>query len=202
MKVLFKKENLKQTISTIIYFIFGVLFCVMPVRMYNFAETVLCGFLLLAGIVCVAIYSLMSHEDKPIKMLLYGVVALVLGVLTLMWPRLFGIILSVIIGFSGVVLVVEFIKNKKKGAMSSVTELVIGIIITLLSIVAIVLSGTNASKNILSLFFGIICLTQASYAILGLVRIVKNSKVEAVEKTQNTKENTEKIDEKSEKIDE
>ena len=163
MKVLFKRENLKLTISTILYLIFGVLFCVVPVRMFNFAEMALCVLLLGIGIVCVVIYSLMSHDDKPFKMLVYGIIAVVLGVLILMWPRMLGIVVSVIVGFSGILLVLEFCKNRKKGIKTNITELVIGIIVTILSVIAIVLSGTNVSKNLLSIFFGVTSISSSSH---------------------------------------
>ncbi len=199
MKVLFKKENVKSTISTILYFIFGILFCLMPVKMYNFVETILCTLLLGVGIVCVLVYSLMSHDDKPFRLLLYGIISTVLGLLMLMWHRLFGVILSVIIGYSGVLLIIEFYKNKKHGEKTNVAELAIGIVVTILSITAIVLSGTNASKNLLSIFFGVICLTQVIYNIILMIKILKTEKIMASEKTQKEEEKTEKIIENQEK---
>ena len=194
MKTLFKRENIKVTIAAIIYLLFGVLFCVMPIRMYNFSETILCAFLLGAGIVCIVIYALLSHEDKPLKLLLYGIIGVVLGVLILMWPRLLGVILSLIIGYSGTMLIVEFIKNKKQGSKTNVTELVIGIIVTLLSVVAIVLSGTNAAKNILSIFFGLICLTQGLFSVAQLVVVLKQEKRSVKDSSEATQEKVESID--------
>ena len=64
MKTLFKKENLKNTILTLVYLIFGVALLVSPVNMFNFVESALCFVLLAVGIVCVFIYSLMSADDK------------------------------------------------------------------------------------------------------------------------------------------
>ena len=70
MKTLFKKENLKNTIFTLMCLVFGVLFCVMPAKMYNFVESALCFVLLAVGIVCIVIYSLMSADDKILKVLI------------------------------------------------------------------------------------------------------------------------------------
>lgn len=200
MKILFKKDNLKTTITTLLYLLLGVLFCVMPVRMFNFAETVLCALLLGTGIVCVAIYALLSHDDKPFKLLIYGIIAVVLAVLTLMWPRLFGVIVSIVIGSSGAMLIVEFIKNKKHGLKGNVTELVIGIVVSCLSVVAIILSGTNVSKNIISIFFGVICLTQAINGVVQAVILVKQNRKSEPQKTQKIEEKHIKNDEKSENI--
>ena len=202
MKNLFKKENLKLTIAAALYLIFGALFCVIPVRMYNFLETTLCALLLGVGIVCVLMYALISHDDKPFKMLLYGIIAVVLGVLIIMWSKLFGVILSIIVGYSGTMLVIEYIKNKKQNKKANVTEFIVGIIVAVLSITSIVLVGTKVSKNILSLFFGVICLTQAIYNIIQLIKIIKSKKVEQTEKTQKTEEKTIKTEENSKKTEE
>ncbi len=200
MKVLFRKENLKITITTLAYLIFGVLFCVMPVRIYNFAEAVLCVVLLLAGIACISIYALMSHDDKPFSLLIYGIISVVLGLFILMWPRLFGIILSVVVCLTGLILVIEYVKNKKQQQKTNALELVVGIVVVILSLVAIVLSGTNVSKNIISVFFGVICLIQTIYNITQIVALLKSIKKQTSVENKTIEEKEIKIDEKSEKI--
>lgn len=176
MNILFKKENLKTTILTILYLFLGVLFCILQVQMYHFVESVLCILLLGAGVVSISIYALMSREDKILKMLLYGVIGVTLGIFMLIWPRFFGIILSVIAGLGGLMMFIDALKDRKKGVRMWVTDFVIGLLVTLMSVTTIVLSGTNVAKVILSIFFGIIFLTQGIYSLVQLISLCKKEK--------------------------
>lgn len=175
MKTLFKKENLKTTIFTIVYLIIGAMLCISPLKMFNFIESALCFVMLIAGIVCIFIYSVMSSEDKIGKLLLYGIVGMVLGIVTILFPKVFAIILSLIVCYTGIGLIISSAKDKKL-AMSWVPDLVVGIIVTVLSIVSIILVGTSVAKRILAIFFGIILLINGIYCITSLVKIVKMSK--------------------------
>lgn len=191
MNILFKKENLKLTILTLVYLALGVLFCVMPVKMFNFAESILCTMLLGVGIISVAIYALMPQEDKNAKLLVYGILAVSLGLSILMRPVLFGIVLSIIAGLGGLALFIESIREKK-ASKTWLTEFIVGIIVLLLSITAIILSGTSVAENILSIFFGVMFLTQAFYGVAQLVMLLKRYKLRVQEK----KLNEQHIDEK------
>lgn len=176
MKILFKKENLKTTILALIYLLMGVSFLVVPVGMFNFVETALCVILLIAGVAFIMFYSLMSVEDRNFKNLIHGIVLLALAVCMMIVPRFFGIILSLIIGYSGVSLIISGLKEKKKGEKLWITEFVIGLVVTVLSIVAMILSGTNSAKKIISIFFGIILLINAIYSLTQLVVLVVKSR--------------------------
>lgn len=173
MNIFFRKENLKTTIFTIIYLLFGVLFCVMPTKMFNFTESVLCGGLLVVGFVCVIVYALMPADDKIYRLLIYGILSLVLGVLMLILSKFFGIILSIIIGGSGVSLIIDSVKEKKLGLSTWITDLVVGIVVTALAVVTMVLSGTNVIKNMIAVFFGIMLLIEGIYHLVQLIIIAK-----------------------------
>lgn len=197
MNTLFKKENLKTTIFTFLYLILGILFCALQVTMYNFVESVLCVILLGAGVISVVIYALMSQEDKIFKLLFFGIISLTLAILMLVWPRFFGIILSIIAGLGGLMTFVDSLKDKKKGIKTWVTDFVIGLIVVLMAIVTIVLSGTNVAKLILSIFFGIIFLTQGIYGLVQLIILVKKEKmlVESLKNKQSEVKEEMKADE-------
>ena len=175
MKTLFKKENLKNTILTTLYLILGILLCVIPLKMFNFAESALCFIMLIAGVICILIYSLMSADDKIFKLLIFGILGLGLGLLTILVPRAFRIILSLVVAYSGVSLIILSVKEKKQG-MNWISDLVVGIVVSVLSIVGIILSGTNAGKRVLAIFFGIIFLINGVYTLLALIKSVKQSK--------------------------
>lgn len=194
MRTFFKKENLKKTIFTFCYLLLGILFCTLLTKMFNFAEFILCYFLLLSGIVCVVIYALMPSEDKDFRLLIFGILALLFGFFMLLWPRFFGLFLSAIICYSGVSLIISSLKQKKNQEQGWVTEFVVGIVVASLSLVTAILSGTNTAKNILSIFFGIILLVNGG---LGLAELIKLAKIErqeiktAVNKEVDVKENVE-----------
>ena len=201
MKTLFKKENLKNTILTLVYLIFGVALLVSPVKMFNFVESALCFVLLAVGIVCVFIYSLMSADDKILKLLIYGVLGLLIGLCMMLVPRLFGVLLSLIVGYSGVSMIVSGVKLKKEGQKTWVTDFVIGVVVSALSVTTIVLSliGSAIGRNILAIFFGIILLTNGIYNLVQIILMLKkqriNKKKELAEKAVSGEETTEIVEE-------
>lgn len=176
MNVFFKKENLKTTILTAIYLLFGLLFCVMQVNFFNFVESVLCFVLLIGGFVCVAIYALMSSEEKNFRLFIYGLIAVGFGFLMLLLSRFFGIFLSIIIGYNGVLLILQSLKDKSKMDKGWITSFVIGVIVVALSVVVIVLSGTNTAKKILSIFFGIMLLVEGIFNLIQLIMMAVREK--------------------------
>jgi uncharacterized membrane protein HdeD (DUF308 family) len=201
MKTLFKKENLKNTILTLVYLIFGVALLVSPVKMFNFVESALCFVLLAVGIVCVFIYSLMSADDKILKLLIYGVLGLLIGLCMMLVPRLFGVLLSLIVGYSGVSMIVSGVKLKKEGQKTWITDFVIGVVVSALSVTTIVLSliGSAIGRNILAIFFGIILLTNGIYNLVQIILMLKkqriNKKKELAEKAVSGEETTEIVEE-------
>ena len=200
MNILFKKENLKTTVLTILNLFLGVLFCVVQVRMYNFVESVLCMILLGIGVVCITVYALMGEDDKILKLLIYGILATATSVFMMIWHRFFGIVLSLVAGFGGVLMLVEAIKAKKKGQKLWVTDFVIGLIVSTMALVTIILSGTNTAKIILSIFFGLIFLIQGVYSLVQLIILCKKEKRAKNEiKTEEIEESQEKISKNTEK---
>ena len=201
MKTLFKKENLKNTILTLVYLIFGVALLVSPVNMFNFVESALCFVLLAVGIVCVFIYSLMSADDKILKLLIYGIIGLLVGLFMMLVPRLFGVLLSLIVGYSGVSMIVSGVKLKKAGQKTWITDFVIGVVVSALSVTTIVLSliGSAIGRNILAIFFGIILLTNGIYNLVQIILMLKqqrvNKKKELAEKSVSGEETTEIVEE-------
>lgn len=176
MKVFFRKENLKTTILTMVYLIFGVLFCLAQVKIFNYVESALCFVLLFCGIACIVIYALMSSDDKDFKLFIYGIIAAVFGFLMILFSSFFGIFLAIIIGYNGVVLIIQSLKDKSKLNKTWITSFVIGIIVVVLAIITIILSGTNAAKKILSLFFGIMLLVEGIYNLIQLIQMAVREK--------------------------
>ena len=95
----------------------------------NFVESALCFVLLAVGIVCVFIYSLMSADDKIMKLLVYGIVGLLIGLLMIFVPQSFGILLSLIVGYSGVSMIISGVKLKKAKQRVWITDFVIGVVV-------------------------------------------------------------------------
>lgn len=197
MKTLFRKENLKKTILSLVYLVFGVMFCVMPTKMFNFVESALCFVLLIVGIVGILVYSVLSAEDKEVKILLWGIVGLALSICMFLEQRLFGIILSLIIGLGGVGMIISGLKLKKAKNIQWVTDFVIGVVVTALAVATIVLSGTKVAENIIAVFFGIMCLINGIYSIVELILLVKKESKQANEKPADEKETEEQTTEET-----
>lgn len=208
MRTLFKKENLKNTLLTFIYLIAGVMFCVLPTKMFNFVETALCFVLLVVGIVCIIIHSLLATEDKPLKLLIFGIVGVGLGLCMMLVPRTFGVLLSIIIGYSGVSMIISGLKIKKTAQKTWITDFVIGIVVTSLSVTTIVLSliGSSVGKNILAIFFGVILLINGIYLLVQMISIIlkekENKKKSLIENATANDEVVEEKQEQAEQIEE
>ena len=192
MKELFKKDNLKQTCFTMLYLVFGVMFCTLLGTMYDFVESALCFALLVFGVIFLCIYALLPGDDKIPKLLFYGIFGMVFGILILLYRKFFGIVLSVIVGYNGVILIISAIKDKKKKEAAWITSFVIGIIVVVLAVVAMILSGTNAGKIILSIFFGVILLLNGIFNLVTL--IVKINKEKEQKKIQVGENNSSEVD--------
>ena len=197
MKLNLKSKTLKDVVLTAVYLIFSILFFVSAVKMFNFVESLICIVLLGSGVVCIVIYALMSSEDKNFKLLIYGILAVVFAVGMIMVPLFFGISLSIIIGYNGIALVVSSVKTKKQNDKSWITEFVIGIIVIILSVVTLILSGTNVAKRIISIFFAVILLINGVYDLVALILRLKNLKNRELINVQEELKN-EKIVENSE----
>lgn len=190
MSVFFKKENLKKTIFTICYLVLGLLFCVLPTRMFNFAEFVLCYLLFVAGIICVVFYSLMPGNDKEFKVMIFGILGLLFGLFIMLWPKFLGLSLSAIICYSGVSLIVSGLKQKKEHKNEWVTEFVVGIVVSVLALATAILSGTNTAKNILAVFIGIMLLLNGVLGLSELIVLAKKEKKLASDTLENQSENS------------
>lgn len=189
MSVIFKKENLKTIILTIVYLLSGILFCSMQVKMFNFVESVLCFVLIAGGVVCISVYALMSSEDKNFKLFVYGIIAVSFGFLMLVLSKFFGIFLAIMVGYNGVVLIVQALKDRKKNDKSWISYFVVGVIVTALSIVVLILSSGNVVKKILSIFFGTILLFEAVFNIVELVMmaVLEKKKSKTIETNKDEK---------------
>lgn len=201
MNIIFRKENLKKTILCSAFLIFGLLFCILPTRMFNFVESTLCMILLIAGIFCIIVYALVPSDEKMFRLLIYGVVSLVFGLLMLIISKFFTIFLAVLIAVNGVSLIIDALKIKKHTPKLWISDFVIGTIVCSLALVTIILCGTKASKNLLAVFFGIILLINGIYYLVELIQIsAKHQKTETsieVNETDFVVLETEKTDDKN-----
>ena len=175
MKELIKKENIKLTLSAAIYLVFGVLFCVFLNQMVDFAESAICFVFLIAGAIMMLIYGLLPADAKIVKILVYALAMLIIGLLILFVRKFFIFALAAIIAFGGIQSITDAIKEKKENK-PWIVQIVIGSVIVALAIAVIILSGTNTAKNIISLFLGITFLIEAIIEIVALVKIVKMAK--------------------------
>lgn len=183
MRELIKKENIKLTISALVYLILGVMFCVGLNRMIDFAESTISFIFLIIGAVLVLIYGMLPSDGKVAKVLIYGVIMLGLGLLMILVRKFFIIALAVIISYGGIVSIVDSV-NKKKDNSPWIVELIVGSVVVALAVTVIVLSGTNTAKNIIALFLGITFLIESVIEIIALVKIVKMAKQKEAEKAE------------------
>lgn len=175
MNVIFNKENLKKTILCVIYLVFGLLFCIIPNKMLGFVESALCLILIIVGVFCVLVYSLMPSDDKDMKLLIFGILTLLLGFLSLIISKFFAIFLSILIGLNGVILIIDALKLRKL-QKEWISDFIVGIVVCVFSLIVIVLSSTSFSRNILAVFLGVILLINGIYSAIELGIIMSKAK--------------------------
>lgn len=94
VKYLFNKENRLTTSLSILYFIFGILFCFIPEFMKVNLETISCFLFLIYGGVMILAYSISSVVFKNRKIMISSIVSIILGILLLFIRSFFILILA------------------------------------------------------------------------------------------------------------
>jgi len=83
IKELFFKEYRTTTILSSIYFVLGMLFCILPNIMMDTFETFFCVFFLTYGGIIMIAYCISAAVFKNIKLMLSAIISIFLGVLLL-----------------------------------------------------------------------------------------------------------------------
>ena len=175
MKILLRKENIKLLLSTVIYFVLGLLFCIFLGRMVEFAETIICFVFLVLGAVLLLVYGLLPSDGKIYQLLIYGIVCLALGLLIVLINMFFIFALAAIIAYGGIQSIMSAVKLKKENKKWK-GELIVGSIIVTLAVAVVVLNGTNIARNIVAVFLGVTFLIEAVFETIAIIKLLRAHK--------------------------
>ena len=161
-----KKEHIKSIIMASVCVVFGLLFCIIPIKMLAFLETASFIILFGYGVLMILSYCVVNTEVRePIK-LLKASIALGLGILLICINSVLVICLGLIIVISGALYIRAAVIDKKNNDKNWWTSLVIGIVLVLLGVTVAILYNTAVAENIVMIFYGIIII------IDGILRLV------------------------------
>lgn len=168
LKYLFNKENRLSSIISIILFIVGVMFCILPIKMKEIFESFLC-FILLAysGIMLFAsCFSSIVFQDK--KILVSVIISILVGLLLLFVRSILVLFLAaVLVGIAITkILIIKHLENKSFTLWLwlgfSIFYLIVAVLVLIFFIinkfytVSMVLIGVSFIIESIIMFYGLI----------------------------------------------
>lgn len=138
------KKQLITFGSSILFVVFGILFCVLSQTMLGFIETAICLALIVYGAFFLLVYCLIDSDTRETKSVIKGVGAIAIGLLIIFIPAFFmSAIGAIIAGYNA--LLIARAKNMKESKMegwksvliSSITFTVLGVGLIVIAIVKV-----------------------------------------------------------------
>ena len=157
------KKQLTTFGLSILFVVFGILFCVLSQTMLGFIETVICLALIVYGAFYLLVYCLIDSDSRETSSVIKGVGAIALGLLIIFVPAFFmSAIGAIIAGFNALLIVRA--KNMKESKMegwksvmaSSITFVVLGVGLIVLAIVKV-------PNIVLMIVLGVTLISQGAY---------------------------------------
>ena len=106
------KKQLTTFGLSILFVVFGILFCVLSQTMLGFIETVICLALIVYGAFYLLVYCLIDSDTRQTKSVVKGVASLGIGLLIVFLPAFFMIAIGVVIAGYHSLLIVRAVKMK------------------------------------------------------------------------------------------
>lgn len=162
------KKQLTTFGLSILFVVFGILFCVLSQTMLGFIETVICLALIVYGAFYLLVYCLIDSDSRETSSVIKGVGAIALGLLIIFVPAFFmSAIGAIIAGFNALLIVRA--KNMKESKMegwksvmaSSITFVVLGVGLIVLAIVKV-------PNLVLMIVLGVTLISQGAYNLVKM----------------------------------
>lgn len=178
LKSMFSKQNRTSSILTMVYFVFGLMFCILPSIMMETFEVIVCAVLLLYGTIILFANCVSSVVSTNRKLMFTAVLAVIVGVFLLFVRSFFILVMALCILAFAIfkILVLRKIRNAKN--INWYVWLIITIIHFLVAIFAIIFFALNKFLIISMVLVGVSLILES----LGNVFVfIRNQKVEEVQ---------------------
>lgn len=187
-----KKEQIKSIVLSSVCIVLGILFCIIPLKMHMFVETVVCFAVLLYGIAAIVVYCLWNSEEKSMTLLIKGAAATAVGLLLIFVPALLVVCMGLIVVLSGAIYIKSAILDKKAGDDKWWIAVIFGVVLSVLGIITIILYNTAVGAKIAMIIYGITIILDGSVRLFYTFVIQKelHSLFEKQEKTEEETEET------------
>ena len=162
------KKQLITFGSSILFVVFGILFCVLSQTMLGFIETVICLALIVYGAFFLLVYCLIDSDTRETKSVIKGVGAIAIGLLIIFIPAFFmSAIGAIIAGYNA--LLIARAKNMKESKMEGWKSVLISsITFTVLGVGLIVIAIVKIPSLALMIYLGVTLILQGGYNLVKM----------------------------------
>ena len=176
LKYFFNKDNRITTISSIAYFIFGILFCVIPIMMKEFLEVNVSIILLVYGTIIIFAYCISSVVATNKKLIISAILSLIIGVLLIFVRSFFVLTLAFVIFILVLFKFVILYKTKEIKNYAWYCLFILAIIYCLISLIVLVFFILNKFNNISMILVGSTFIVESISNILMIINTYKINK--------------------------
>lgn len=173
-----EKEQIKPVLIYSVFIILGLLFCLLPGRMMNTIETLVCVGLLIYGLINIFAYCLVSSDIRDPMKLLIGAITTAIALLLIFVNAIFIIAIGLVIVCSGVNYILSAIKDKKLKNKKWWIGLIVGILIAALGVTVVVLCNTKIARQIVMIIFGSALIVDGIIKLIFMFALKKEIKFE------------------------
>lgn len=161
----------KQLITfglSILFVVFGILFCVLSQTMLGVIETAICLALIVYGAFFLLVYCLIDSDTRETKSVIKGVGAIAIGLLIIFIPAFFmSAIGAIIAGYNA--LLIARAKNMKESKIEGWKSVLISsITFTVLGVGLIVIAIVKVPSLVLMIYLGVTLILQGGYNLVKM----------------------------------
>lgn len=162
------KKQLITFGSSILFVVFGILFCVLSQTMLGFIETAICLALIVYGAFFLLVYCLIDSDTRETKSVIKGVGAIAIGLLIIFIPAFFmSAIGAIIAGYNA--LLIARAKNMKESKIEGWKSVLISsITFTVLGVGLIVIAIVKVPSLVLMIYLGVTLILQGGYNLVKM----------------------------------
>lgn len=180
-KYLFNKENRAATIFSILCFVLGVMFCILPTLMMGAFETIMCFLFLAYGGIMMFAYCIAPVVFSNKKIMISAIISILLGALLLFVRSFFVLALSLCVLAFAIFKFLVVKKTKNERNLIFYLWIILGIVYIVVGILVIVFFAINKFNNVSMILIGACFVFEAAANMFVLIRNSKMSLQSEVE---------------------
>ena len=163
------KKQLITLALSVVFVVFGILFCVISQTMLGFIETAVCLALVIYGVFYLLVYCLIDSDTRQTKSVMNGVASLGVGLLIIFLPAFFMIAIGSVIALWHVLMIVRATKMKNASMAGWKPLMISAISFVVLGVGLIVLASVSMIDLVLMIYLGVTLLAIGGYNLAILI---------------------------------